>query len=97
MTKFLFSALAAGLALSAATPAFSKEVRITVDLDGIDLTDPMDLQLAHERIEQAVERACYYGTKGIADRIAMEACSKDGMDKAMSELEVRTNMAVSDS
>ncbi len=97
MTKFLFSALAAGLALSAATPTFAKEVRITVDLAGIDLTDPMDLRLAHERIEQAVERACYYGTRGIADRIAREACSKDGMDKALSELEVRTDLALGNS
>jgi|GEM_PF-1743577 len=92
MNKNLLAALTAGLTLAAtATPASAGEVAISINLDGIDLTSPEGLEIAHERIETSVVRACRRTSVSpiffhlVHD--AEEECIADGTSKALAQLE----------
>lgn len=97
MTKKLLSALAAGLTFAATTtPASAGEVTISINLEGIDLSNAQGLELAQERIERSVTRACRRSSLWQRPLLALEAkeeCIADGTSKALAQLQSYVTVA----
>lgn len=68
--RAFFAACLAGLA----SPAFADTVTVTVNYADLDLTDPQDVDVLHDRLRSALRQAC---DRGLPNVSAAEQVSAD--------------------
>lgn len=89
MKKFISAAVAAMLTAIAATPpAMAEDFRVSVSHAGLNLTDPADLAVAEQRIEDAVAAAC-----ADVERTEQAECVTTLSDRALAVLHRRARLA----
>ncbi|MEN7536936.1 UrcA family protein [Aurantiacibacter flavus] len=90
MKKILIASLTAVIATTSVAATAADQVQIAISHDGLDLSKASDVAIMRDRIEAAVATACAKATRP-SER---EACVRDGTEKAMSQLEARSRIAL---
>ena len=90
MKKILIASLSAALVIVPVSAASARGVSIAVSHEGLDLSNPADIETMKARIDEAVTNACAKIAVG-SDR---NYCVADGKAKAMAELTARSRIAI---